>query len=142
MTNSGSLPPLPFSDRIRQSYLSSHDLNYHLLSAGDAKKPLVLCLHGFPELAYSFRKVLPAIAAEGYHAVAYDQRGFGRTTGWDTRGYDEVDLNSFKFTNFVRDAVIFVNTLGYKEVACVIGTDSGSAVASLCALLRPDVFKS
>jgi hypothetical protein len=46
-------------------------------------RPLVLMLHGFPNLAYSWRKVMPAVAAAGYYAVAPDCRGFGRTTGWD-----------------------------------------------------------
>ena len=43
----------------------------------------MLLLHGFPELAYSWRKVMPALAAAGFHAIAPDQRGYGRTTGWD-----------------------------------------------------------
>ena len=47
----------------------------------------MLLLHGFPELAYSWRKVMPALAAAGYHVIAPDQRGYGRTTGWDA-GYD------------------------------------------------------
>jgi pimeloyl-ACP methyl ester carboxylesterase len=137
-----SLRPLPLPPGITESYLPSHDLNYHLLSAGDPRKPLILCLHGFPELAYSYRKILPAIADEGYHVVAYDQRGYGRTTGWDAREYSSVDLNNFRFTVLVRDAVILVNKLGYKEVACVIGNDFGGYAASLCALMRPDIFKS
>jgi len=85
---------------------------------------------------------MPAIAAQGYYVVAYDQRGYGRTTGWDTRPFSEVDLNSFSFTRLVRDAVILVNALGYKEVKCVIGHDFGAVAASMCALMRPDLFKS
>jgi pimeloyl-ACP methyl ester carboxylesterase len=85
---------------------------------------------------------MPAIAHEGYLVVAYDQRGYGRTTGWDTRDFSSVDLNTFTFTRLVRDAVILVNALGYKEVACVIGHDFGAVGASMCALTRPDIFKS
>ena len=57
----------------------------HVLEAGYETKgrPCVLLLHGFPELAYSWRKVMPALAAAGYHVIAPDQRGYGRTTGWD-----------------------------------------------------------
>jgi pimeloyl-ACP methyl ester carboxylesterase len=135
-------PPLPLPPGISESYLQSHDLNYHILSAGNPKHPLILCLHGFPELAFSWRKIMPAIAAEGYHVVAYDQRGYGRTTGWDTRGFAAVDLNSFTFTKLVRDAVILVYALGYHEVACVIGHDFGALGASMCGLMRPDLFKS
>jgi len=85
---------------------------------------------------------MPGIAEDGYYVVAYDQRGYGRTTGWDTREYASVDLNTFTFTRLVRDVVILVNALGYKEVACVIGHDFGAVVASMCALMRPDLFKS
>jgi len=46
-------------------------------------RPAVLLLHGFPELAYSWRKVMLPLAAAGYHVIAPDQRGYGRTTGWD-----------------------------------------------------------
>ena len=137
-----SYPLLPLPEGINESYLQSHDLNYHVLSAGQPMKPLVLCLHGFPELAYSWRKIMPAIASEGYHVVAYDQRGYGRTTGWDTGDFSSVDLNTFRFTLLVRDAVVLANALGYKEVACVLGHDFGAVVASMCAVMRPDFFKS
>ncbi|PMD32850.1 epoxide hydrolase 2 [Hyaloscypha variabilis F] len=135
-------PPLPLPAGITESYLPSHDLTYHILSAGQRGKPLILCLHGFPELAFSWRKIMPAIAAEGYYVVAYDQRGYGRTTGWDTRDFSSVDLSTFTFTKLVRDAVILVNALGYKQVDCVIGHDFGAVGASMCALMRPDIFKS
>jgi pimeloyl-ACP methyl ester carboxylesterase len=60
-------------------------LRVHVLEAGfeTRGRPCVLLLHGFPELAYSWRKVMPALAAAGYHVIAPDQRGYGRTTGWD-----------------------------------------------------------
>ena len=60
-------------------------LTVNILEAGfeTPGRPLVLLLHGFPNLAYSWRKVMPALAAAGYYAVAPDCRGFGRTTGWD-----------------------------------------------------------
>ena len=137
-----SLLPLPLPRGITESYIQSHDLTYHVLSAGQPKNPLVLCLHGFPELAYSWRKIMSAIADEGYHVVAYDQRGYGRTTGWDTGDFCSVDLNTFRFTILVRDAVVLVNALGYKEVSCVLGHDMGSIAASMCTVMRPDIFKS
>src|SRR5690349_3457534 len=76
-------------------------LRVHLLEAGDPANPCVLLLHGFPEIAYSWRKVMPALAAAGYYAIAPDQRGYGRTTGWDPE-YDG-DLASFRLMNLVRD---------------------------------------
>ena len=80
-------------------------LDIHVLEAGHETpgRPAVLLLHGFPEIAYSWRKVLPALAAAGYHAIAPDQRGYGRTTGWDA-DYDG-DLAGFRFMNLLRDAI-------------------------------------
>jgi pimeloyl-ACP methyl ester carboxylesterase len=100
----------------------------------------VLLLHGFPEIAYSWRKVMPALAEAGFHAVAPDQRGYGRTTGWDA-DYDG-DLGSFRIFNLVRDTMGLLAALGRTSVTAVVGHDFGASVASWCALLRPDVFRS
>jgi pimeloyl-ACP methyl ester carboxylesterase len=108
--------------------------------AGDAPGRCVLLLHGFPELAYSWRKVMPALAQTGCHVIAPDQRGYGRTTGWDP-AYDG-DLASYRLVNLVRDAIGLVAALGYRSVEAVVGHDFGSIVAAWCALLRPDVFRS
>jgi pimeloyl-ACP methyl ester carboxylesterase len=117
-------------------------LDMHVLEAGfEAQgRPLVLLLHGFPELAYSWRKVMLPLAAAGFHVVAPDQRGYGRTTGWDA-DYDG-DLGSFRILNAVRDAFGLVSALGYREVKLVAGHDFGASVAAWCALVRPDVFRS
>ncbi len=117
-------------------------LNVHVLEAGfeTPDRPLALLLHGFPELAYSWRKVMLPLAQAGYHVVAPDQRGYGRTTGWDNR-YD-CDLSSFRLLNLVRDAVGLVAALGHKSVALLVGHDFGSPVAAWCALVRPDLFRS
>jgi pimeloyl-ACP methyl ester carboxylesterase len=117
-------------------------LAMHVLEAGFETKgrPCILLLHGFPELAYSWRKVMLPLAAAGYHVVAPDQRGYGRTTGWDS-AYDG-DLDSFRIPNLVRDALGLVSALGYRSVAAVIGHDFGSPVAGFCAVIRPDVFRS
>jgi pimeloyl-ACP methyl ester carboxylesterase len=138
------LPPLPLPDGISEHYIPTDDLTFHTLEAGysaSPSKPLILLLHGFPELAYSYRKIIPTLAASGYYVVAYDQRGYGRTTGWDTRPYSEVDLTSYAATRIVTDAVGLVSALGYSEVACIVGHDFGAVGASLCALIRPDIFK-
>ncbi|OBT39856.1 hypothetical protein VE00_09109 [Pseudogymnoascus sp. WSF 3629] len=138
------LPPLPLPDGISEHYIPTDDLTFHTLEAGysaSPSKPLILLLHGFPELAYSYRKIIPTLAASGYYVAAYDQRGYGRTTGWDTRPYSEVDLTSYAATRIVTDAVGLVSALGYSEVACIVGHDFGAVGASLCALIRPDIFK-
>src|SRR3954453_9493297 len=117
-------------------------LRVHILEAGFGTpgRPLVLLLHGFPELAYSWRRVMPALAEAGYHVVAPDQRGYGRTTGWSAN-YDD-DLRPFRLLNAVRDALGLVAALGYRSVAAVVGHDFGASVAAWCALVRPDVFRS
>ena len=130
-------------DGIRSRRLSGiNGLTMHVLEAGfeASGRPCVLLLHGFPELAYSWRKVMLPIAAAGFHVIAPDQRGYGRTTGWD--GTYDGDVGSFRMLNLVRDALSLVSALGYRSVAGVIGHDFGSPVAALCSLVRPDVFRS
>jgi pimeloyl-ACP methyl ester carboxylesterase len=138
-----SLADIPLPAGIRSRRVSGiNGLTMHLLEAGfeTASRPCVLLLHGFPELAYSWRKVMLPLAAAGYHVVAPDQRGYGRTTGWDA-DYDG-DLFSFRILNIVRDALGLVFALGHRSVAAVVGHDFGSPVAAYCALARPDVFRS
>src|SRR5438045_5264328 len=114
----------------------------HMLEAGFEEKgrPCLLLLHGFPELAYSWRKVMLPLAAAGFHVIAPDQRGYGRTTGWD--GSYDGDINAFRILNVVKDALALVFALGHRSVAAVVGHDFGSPVAAYCALTRPDVFRS
>ena len=59
------------------------------------------------------------IARAGFHVIAPDQRGYGRTTGWD--GDYDGDLGSFRVLNLVRDALGLVSALGYRSVAAVVG---------------------
>ncbi len=117
-------------------------LTVHLLEAGfeSADRPLVMLLHGFPELAYSWRKIMLPLARAGFHVVAADQRGYGRTTGWDP-SYD-ASTHPFGFLNVVTDTLTLAAALGAEQVACVVGHDAGSPAAAWCALLRPDVFRS
>jgi pimeloyl-ACP methyl ester carboxylesterase len=117
-------------------------LTVHILEAGyeSAGRPAVLLLHGFPELAYSWRKVMLPLAAAGYHVIAPDQRGYGRTTGWDD-SYD-ADPDNFRILNMVRDAIGLVYALGLRSVAMVVGHDAGAPVASWAALIRPDIFRT
>ena len=117
-------------------------MDVQVLEAGSEQptKGSLLLLHGFPELAYSWRKVMLPLADAGYHVIAPDQRGYGGTTGWDAR-YDG-DLAASRPLNLVQDALTLLHALGLHEVAAVIGHDFGSSVAAWCALTRPDVFKS
>src|SRR5215211_4110324 len=133
-----TLPP-----GIRSRFVRGvNGLDIHILEAGyaPAGRPLVILLHGFPEIAYSWRKVMSALAEAGFHAVAPDLRGYGRTTGWSAN-YDD-DLRPFRLLNCVRDVLGLVAALGCREAAAVVGHDFGASVAAWCALVRPDVFRS
>ena len=140
---SDRLPDLPLPPGIRSRFVENiNGLTVHVLEAGyeTGGRPCVLLLHGFPELAYSWRKVMPALAAAGYHVIAPDQRGYGRTTGWSA-DYDG-SLHPFRLMNLVRDALGVVFAFGHRSVAAVVGHDFGAIVAPWCALARPDVFRS
>src|SRR5205085_3194615 len=78
-----SLPDIPLPSTIRSRFVENiNGLRMHVLEAGfeTRGRPCLLLLHGFPELAYSWRKVMPQLAEAGYHVIAPDQRGYGRTT--------------------------------------------------------------
>ncbi len=148
MTEIAALPQTVLPPGIRSRFVKNvNGLRMHILEAGfetgsekKTARPLVLLLHGFPELAYSWRKVMLPLTAAGYRVVAPDQRGYGRTTGWD-RNYDG-DVASFRTLNLVRDVMALVCALGYRSVAGVFGHDAGSYVAAWSALIRPDIFRS
>ena len=135
----GGTLPAGIRSRIVESV---NGLGVHLLEAGfeAGNRPLLLLLHGYPEIAYSWRKVMPPLAEAGYHVIAPDMRGFGRTTGWDD-SYD-CDLTPFFMLNMVRDQLALIAAFGRQSVAAVVGHDAGSPLAAWCALTRPDVFKS
>ena len=133
----GVLPP-----GVRSRFVDGvNGLRMHVLEAGSkaGARAGVLLLHGFPELAYSWRRLLPALADAGYHVLAPDLRGYGRTDGTDV-GYDD-DLRPFRMLNEIRDMLSLVSAFGYREVH-LAGHDFGSLVASWCAVARPDVFRS
>src|SRR5262245_40928979 len=141
-----SLPPygngtIPAGIRSRV-VANVNGLTVHMLEAGFERpgRPAILLLHGFPELAYSWRKVMPPLAVAGYHVLAPDLRGYGRTTGWDD-SYD-ADPDPFRILNMVRDSIGLVYALGYRSVAMVAGHDAGAPVASWAALIRPDIFRT
>ncbi|NBP24685.1 MAG: alpha/beta fold hydrolase [Proteobacteria bacterium] len=83
--NTTALPALPLPEGVRSRQLQiSTGLNMHVLQAGEGShKPLLLLLHGFPELAFSWRHQLVPLAQAGFDVVAPDLRGCGRTTGSD-----------------------------------------------------------
>ena len=129
-----SLAGLPVS--ITSRLIAINDLDVHILEAfppsakkQSTKPPLLVLLHGFPEISYSWRKIMEPLANSGFAVVAPDQRGFGQTRerGEPHRkiAYED-DLAPFRILNMVRDVVALVYTLGYTSVAAVIGHDFGA----------------
>jgi pimeloyl-ACP methyl ester carboxylesterase len=98
----------------------------------DGRGPLVLLLHGWPESWYSWRHQLPALAAAGFHAVAPDMRGFGKTD-------KPAAVADYDIQHLTADIVGIIDALGEKT-AVVIGHDWGAIVAWSCLLLHPDHF--
>ncbi|MBN1686869.1 MAG: alpha/beta hydrolase [Spirochaetales bacterium] len=127
---------------IRSRLLNANGVPLHVLEAGfeNTGRPLVMLVHGFPELAYSWRKQLLPLAQAGFHAAALDLRGYGRS--WGTGVAFEDDLTPYAMPNHVSDLLGLVQALGHGNAAAVVGHDFGSSVAAWCALIRPDVFHS
>jgi pimeloyl-ACP methyl ester carboxylesterase len=110
--------------------ISANGIEIALLEQGDG--PLVVLCHGWPELSYSWRHQIPAIAAAGFHVVAPDMRGFGRTSA-------PADITAYSIFDTVGDMVALVAALGAKEAA-IVGHDWGAPVAWHAAMFRPDLF--
>ena len=117
---------------------NGNGLKMAYLDEGESDE-VILLLHGFPELAYSWRRVVPALVHAGYRVIAPDQRGYGETTGW-ALGYD-VDLVPYAFENLVRDVLGLLNALDIPSVTAVVGHDFGSPVAAWAAMTHPEVFQ-
>lgn len=143
MADPSLLPPIPLPSGITSRFVdtSPNSLKFHILEAGaspDQSRPLILLVHGFPELAYSWRHTIPLLESAGFYVVAFDQRGYGRTFSPD----GPIDPSDFRPLNLIRDVIILVHALGYNKVKCLVGHDFGAVTASLCALARPDFFES
>ena len=95
---------------------------------------LVLLCHGWPELSYSWRHQIPALAAAGYRVVAPDMRGFGGSQA-------PAEIGAYSIFDIVGDMVALVGALGAQD-AVIIGHDWGAPVAWHAALFRPDLFKA
>lgn len=113
---------------VTHQFVETNGLRMHIAEQGTG--PLVLLLHGFPESWYSWRHQLPALAAAGYHAVAPDQRGYGRTGR-------PVDPSQYTQLHLAGDVIGLMDALGERQ-AVVVGHDWGAPVAWNTALFRPD----
>jgi len=116
---------------VKHRTLQSNGIRMHIAEAGAG--PLVVLCHGFPESWYSWRHQLRALAAAGFHAVAPDMRGYGRTDCPQA-------IDQYTLLHLVGDMVGLVDVLG-AERAVIAGHDWGAPVAWHAALLRPDLFR-
>lgn len=96
--------------------------------AGDGL-PVVFC-HGFPELGYSWRHQLQALAEAGYHAIAPDQRGYGGTSS-------PPNVEDFDMVHLTGDLCGLLDALGYDK-AVFVGHDWGGSVVWNMATMHPD----
>lgn len=117
---------------ITHRTVATNGINLHIAEAGEG--PLVLLIHGFPEMWYSWRHQLPALAAAGYHAVAPDVRGYG-----DSDKPHEVDAYTMK--NLTKDYLGLLDTLG-EETAVIVGHDWGAPSAWTSAALYPERYRA
>ena len=114
--------------KIAHRTIETNGINVHLAEAGEG--PVVLLLHGFPELWYSWRHQLPALADAGYHAVAPDIRGYGQSDA-------PHEIEAYSMKEMTADAIGILDALDV-ETAVVIGHDWGAAIAWNCALHYPE----
>jgi len=111
--------------------VETNGIRMHLAEAGAG--PLVVLCHGFPESWYSWRHQLPALADAGFHAVAPDMRGYGRTDRPEA-------IDQYTLFHQVGDMVGLLDALGAAQ-AVIAGHDWGAPVAWHAALMRPDRFR-
>ena len=122
----------PFKGGASFRDVKTNGIRLHVAEQGEG--PLIVLCHGFPESWYSWRHQIPVLAEAGYHVVAPDQRGYGKSD----KPHEIGEYNIFKLTG---DIIGVVEALGKKE-AIIMGHDWGAPVAWSCSLLRPDIFKA
>lgn len=108
--------------------VDANGIQLAVTEAGDG--PPVVFLHGFPELAYSWRHQLPALADAGFHAIAYDQRGYGGSSKPEA-------VDAYGLPTLAADLVGLLDAEGIED-AVIVGHDWGSLVTWTTALLHPD----
>jgi pimeloyl-ACP methyl ester carboxylesterase len=108
-------------------FVDTNDIRMAVYEQGDG--PAVVLLHGFPELAFSWRHQLPALAAAGFRAIAPDQRGYGRTSA-------PPDVRDYRIEALIGDVHGLLDALEL-ETAIFVGHDWGALLLWQMAMLAP-----
>ncbi|XP_057525624.1 uncharacterized protein LOC130805039 [Amaranthus tricolor] len=116
-------------EQIQHSHVQVGSLNLHVSQIGSGQK-IVLFLHGFPEIWYSWRYQMVGVAKAGYRAIAIDYRGYGLSD-------QPSEPEKTTLTDFAEDVVGLLNFLGIDKVF-LVGKDFGAFIASLVAVLYPN----
>ncbi|KAL1807380.1 hypothetical protein ACET3Z_024370 [Daucus carota] len=124
-------------EKIEHKTVSVNGIDMHVAELGQG--PMILFLHGFPELWYTWRHQMVYMASQGYRAVAPDLRGFGDTTGAAVS-----DPSKFTMLHLVGDVVALVEAVAGagEQKVFVVGHDWGAVVAWNFAMFRPDKIKA
>ncbi|KAG6487974.1 epoxide hydrolase A-like [Zingiber officinale] len=117
---------------ISHRTLPVNGINMHIAEKGEG--PVVILIHGFPELWYSWRHQILSLAARGYHAVAPDLRGYGDSEAPPSTA-------SYSILHIVGDIVALIDAVSEDQVF-VVGHDWGAIVAWWLCVLRPDKVKA
>jgi pimeloyl-ACP methyl ester carboxylesterase len=112
---------------ITHRHIHTNGIDMHIAEAGSGL-PVLLC-HGFPELWYSWRHQLRALADAGFHAIAPDQRGYGGTQG-------PAEIERYSIHHLVGDLTGLLDALQIDK-AVIVGHDWGGLVVWQMALLAP-----
>lgn len=119
---------------IEHKTVKVNGINMHVAEKG--KGPVILFLHGFPELWYSWRHQILALSSLGYRAVAPDLRGFGDTNAPES-------VTSYTCFHIVGDLVALLDVIApEQDKVFVVGHDWGALMAWYLSLFRPDKVKA
>jgi epoxide hydrolase A/B len=117
---------------LTQRFIESNGIRLNIAEQGKGP-PVILC-HGFPESWYSWRHQLTALAAAGFHAVAPDMRGYGKSDRPEA-------IDQYTIFHLIGDLVGLLDALE-APTAVIVGHDWGAAIAWQAARLRPDRFRA
>jgi pimeloyl-ACP methyl ester carboxylesterase len=119
---------------IEHRIVEVNGIKMHVAEKGNKEGPIVLFLHGFPELWYSWRHQIVALGSLGYRAVAPDLRGYGDTDA-------PASVSSYTIFHLVGDVVALIDSLGVDQVF-LVAHDWGAIIGWYVCLFRPERIKA